>query len=48
MHYSLNEAIKAYELLDIAVNREILDNILYDGCAAKTQMLLGGKYEQPV
>ena len=50
MHYSLNEAIKAYELLDIAVNREILDNILYNGCAAKTQMLLGGKekHEQSV
>ncbi len=48
MWYSLNEAIKAYELLDIAANREILDNILYNGCAAKTQMLLGGKHEQPV
>ena len=48
MHYSINEAIKAYELLDIAVNREILDNILYDGCAARTQKLLGGKHEQSV
>mgnify|MGYP001534393515 FL=1 len=48
MHYSIHEAIKAYELLDIAVNREILDNILYDGCAARTQKLLGGKHEQSV
>ena len=45
MHYSLNEAIKAYELLPVAENREILDNIIYEGCTLKTQMLFGGKDE---
>jgi len=46
MHCSINEAIQAYELLDVAINREILDNILYLGCASKTQHALGGKHEQ--
>lgn len=48
MHCSINEAIKAYELLDIAINRQILDNILYSGCESKTQHALGGQNEQPI
>lgn len=46
MHCSVNKAIEAYNLLDVAINREILDNILYLGCTAKTQHILGGKHEQ--
>lgn len=40
MHYSLNEAIKAYELIKLASNEEILDNIMLTGCTAKTQSAL--------
>ncbi len=43
MHYSLNEAIKAYELIELASNREILDNIMLTGCTAKTEAVIGGK-----
>lgn len=48
MNCSINEAIQAYELLDIAINREIVDNILYIGCGAKTQHAMGGQNEQPI
>ncbi len=46
LHYSLNEAISAYELLDVKSNAGILDNIMYVGCRTRTQRLLGGGNEQ--
>lgn len=42
MHYSLNEAIGAYQLLKLASNGEILDNIMMIGCTAKTKAVLKG------
>lgn len=45
LHYSLNEAMKAYDLLDIKDNKGILDNIIYIGCSHKTEQLLEGKNE---
>lgn len=48
LNASLNEAIKAYELLDIVSFKGILDNIFYEGCVNRTKSLLraGGKHEQ--
>lgn len=48
LHYSLNEAIKAYDLLELRSNKGVLDNILYEGCVNRTQALLtgGGRHEQ--
>ena len=48
LHASLNEAIKAYELLPIVSSKGILDNIFYEGCVNRTKLLLeaGGKHEQ--
>ncbi|HWQ59147.1 MAG TPA: DUF5685 family protein [Clostridia bacterium] len=43
LYYSLNEAIAAYELLRLASNAEILDNIMLTGCAARTQRALKGE-----
>ncbi|MBQ2985417.1 MAG: hypothetical protein IJB30_09070 [Clostridia bacterium] len=40
---SLNEAINAYELLDIKAHESLLDNIIMDGCPAKNREVLGGK-----
>lgn len=40
---SLNEAINAYELLDIKAHESLLDNIIKDGCPAKNREVLGGK-----
>lgn len=40
LHMSLNEAVKAYDLLDIKANKGVLDNIMYYGNAAKTESLL--------
>lgn len=48
LHYSLNRAIEAYELLLLASNEEILDNIMLTGCTAKTQAALGGNGDGPV
>lgn len=45
MHCSLNEAMKAYDLLDIKDNKGILDNIIYIGCSRRTEQLLGGYNE---
>ena len=42
MYYSLNEAIGAYQLLKLARNVEILDNIMMIGCTVKTQAVLQG------
>jgi hypothetical protein len=43
LHYSLAEACKAYELLDIKRDKPLLDNIMYLGLAKKTQEVLKGK-----
>ncbi len=43
LHYSLSEACKAYELLDIQRDKPLLDNIMYLGLAKKTQEVLKGK-----
>lgn len=40
IYYSLNEAIAAYELLRLASNREITDNIMLTGCMMKTNAVL--------
>jgi hypothetical protein len=46
LYFSLNEAVNAYDLLDIKSNKGVLDNIMYVGCPQKTERLLGGKDEQ--
>ncbi len=43
LHYSLAEACKAYELLDVKRDKPLLDNIMYLGLARKTQEVLKGK-----
>ncbi|MCE5235501.1 MAG: DUF5685 family protein [Clostridiaceae bacterium] len=40
LRYSLNEAVNAYELIDLKSNRGVLDNIMYVGCPEKTERLL--------
>lgn len=45
---SLNEAINAYELLDIKAHESLLDNIIKDGCPLKNSEVLGGKDDQPL
>jgi len=39
--YSLNEIARAFELLDIKANKEILENIIYMGMLRKTEKILG-------
>lgn len=48
LHYTLNEAIKAFDLLDIVSHKGVLENIIYEGCVNRTQTLLngGGEHEQ--
>lgn len=41
--YSLSEIEKAYSLIDIEKNKEILDNILYSGLIVKTDVILQGR-----
>ncbi|MDO4568384.1 MAG: DUF5685 family protein [Clostridia bacterium] len=41
MYLSLNEAAKAYDLLDARANRAVLDNIIRLGCFHRTEQLLG-------
>jgi len=43
LHYSLAEACKAFELLDIRRDKPLLDNIMYLGLAKKTEEVLKGK-----
>ena len=43
LNCSLNEAINAYELLDIKAHESLLDNIIKDGCPLKNSEVLGGK-----
>ncbi len=42
LHYSLAQACKAYELLDIKRDKELLDNIMYLGLAKRTEDILKG------
>ncbi|OQB25181.1 MAG: hypothetical protein BWY11_00511 [Firmicutes bacterium ADurb.Bin182] len=42
LHFSVNEAVKAYDLLEIKDNKGVLDNIIYMGCSQKTEQLLEG------
>ena len=42
LHMSLAEACKAYELLNIRRDKDILDNIMYLGLAKKTEDILKG------
>ncbi|MEN6315368.1 MAG: DUF5685 family protein [Clostridiaceae bacterium] len=39
--YSLNEIAKAFELLEVKANKEILENIIYMGMLRKTEKILG-------
>ncbi len=39
--YSLNEISRAFELLDIKMNKSILENIIYMGMLRKTEKILG-------
>lgn len=43
LNYSLAEACKAYELLDIKRDKPLLDNIMYIGLAKKTEDVLKGE-----
>ncbi len=43
LNYSLAEACKAYELLDIKRDKPLLDNIMYLGLAKKTEDVLKGE-----
>lgn len=40
LNYTLSQVAKAYELLDIDINRGILDNIIYLGMNRQTQLVL--------
>ena len=42
MNYTLYEACKAYELLDIKRDKGLIDNIMYEGLAKKTEDILKG------
>lgn len=48
LNCSLNEAINAYELLDIRAHESLLDNIIKDGCPLKNSEILGGKNDKPI
>ena len=43
LHFSLAEACKAYELLDIKRDKPLIDNIMYLGLAKKTEDILKGE-----
>jgi len=43
MAVSQNEALGAYELLNIEAHKGLLDNILYEGCAARMRGILEAK-----
>ena len=45
LNCSLNEAINAYQLLNLLSHEGLLDNIILDGCPAKNREVLGGKDE---
>jgi hypothetical protein len=48
LNYSLAEACKAYELLDIKRDKPLLDNIMYLGLAKKTEDVLKGEVDGSV
>ncbi|NCB31782.1 MAG: hypothetical protein EOM66_10290 [Clostridia bacterium] len=43
---SQNEALGAYELLNLEAHKGLLDNILYEGCASRMRGILEDKDEQ--
>lgn len=45
LYNSLNLATEAFELLSLASDKEILDNIILEGCFNKTRAVLGGADE---
>ncbi len=40
LEVALNQAMRAYDLIDIQSNRGLLDNVMYMGCFEKTQAVL--------
>jgi len=46
INYSLNQAIEAYELVNITTHQSLLDNIMLDGCPARNKQVLGGTDEE--
>lgn len=48
IYASLNEMEKAYDLLTVYNNRGLLDNILYQGCRAKSRQALEGAADESV
>lgn len=48
LNCSLNEAMAAYELMDIRAHESLIDNFLRYGCRDKNLEVLGGKDEQSV
>ena len=48
MNYTLFEACKAYELLDIKRDKGLIDNIMYQGLAKKTEDILKGDVDGSV
>lgn len=44
LYMSLNEAEKAYDLLDLYSNQGVLDNIIKQGCRMRTEQLLRGEH----
>jgi hypothetical protein len=48
LNFSLSEACKAYELLDIRRDKPLIDNIMYLGLAKKTEDVLKGEADGSV
>ena len=48
LNYTLFEACKAYELLDIKRDKGLIDNIMYQGLAKKTEDILKGDVDGSV
>jgi hypothetical protein len=52
LFYTLNEISRAYELLEVKINKGILENIIYIGMLRKTENILGirrcGEIEESV
>ena len=48
LNMTLEQAVKAYELLDIKRDKPLLDNIVYLGLAEKTRHVLKGETDGPV
>lgn len=48
INYSLNQAIEAYQLVNIITHQSLIDNIMLDGCPARNKQVLGGTDEESV